>query len=196
MNSNLTQTFQSIYSCLKTLKCLRTLQRHVNENSFHAETTLFLVFMTRKLESPISWRKIQKYEHCAINTNKAANSIFTSHTMNELGNLMQYSYPLRKMFWPDKSIASRTGHDKVWVPFEKDCSLKETNENGESDVTVFVFFIYSPGSEPRTECTVSVHDQQDYAEWDIYSWKKCLNTMFKWFCSVIGKSLLLQCVGG
>lgn len=73
--------------------------------------------------------------------------------MNELGTLMQYSYPLQKIFLADKSIASRTGHDKVWDPFEKDCSLKETNENVESDVTVFVFFIYSSGSEPRTECT-------------------------------------------
>lgn len=68
-------------------------------------------------ESQISWRKTRTYEHCAINTNKDANSIFTSDTMNELGTLMQYSYPLQKMFLADKSIASRTGHDKVWVQF-------------------------------------------------------------------------------
>lgn len=69
--------------------------------------------------------KHQKSEHCVIDSNKDANSIFILDTVNELGTLMQYSYPLQKILLADKSIASRTGHDKVWVPFKKKIAVEK-----------------------------------------------------------------------
>lgn len=144
-------------------------------------------------EFQISWRKKkekkkkQKSEALCYG-HKVANSIFILDTMNELGTLMQYSYPLQKIFLADKSIASRTGHDKVWDPFEKDCSLKETNENVESDVTVFVFFIYSSGSEPRTECTRCLYtpNRTTQTEKSTAEKKNGLDNIFKHFCSLVG----------
>lgn len=66
----------------------------------------------------------------------------------------------RRFFWPinpwpagQDTIKSGSHFKKIAVEKKRKKEKKKRKENGESDVTVFVFFIYSPGNKPRTECT-------------------------------------------
>lgn len=70
--------------------------------------------MIKMWESQVSWREKKpqhKSKQCVIDTNKDANSIFILDAMNGLGALMQYSYPLQKMFWPINPLPA--GQDTI-----------------------------------------------------------------------------------